>query len=165
MHGGIERLYTSTTAGERSAHGINVERCRPNERCTKAQSVHICTARLTEHHWTSSTPQSAHLIIGSQHSRSSPPERLTDLSKIPSRKKKRMIKLLDVSSEPTMPSVRGAAALSVVGTIAVITNAFHMKAQFYPAVVYISKSQISMMVSCQSGTKPFVADTVYSKKF
>ena len=41
----------------------------------------------------------------------------------------------------------GAYILSIVLTGAVIGNAFHQKKQFYPAVVYLTKSSPSLAVS------------------
>jgi E3 ubiquitin-protein ligase synoviolin len=39
---------------------------------------------------------------------------------------------------------------SIFSTILVIGNAFYHKKQFYPTVVYITKSNSSMAVSCQN---------------
>ena len=37
---------------------------------------------------------------------------------------------------------------SATATFAVISHAFHLKKQFYPSVVYLSNSSVSMMVGC-----------------
>ena len=42
--------------------------------------------------------------------------------------------------------VRLSMALHSTGTVSVISHAFHVKKQFYPAVVYIASSGICMMV-------------------
>ena len=43
--------------------------------------------------------------------------------------------------------LRGAIVASAVGTAAVVSHAFQVKKQFYPAVVYVVNSNVSMMVS------------------
>lgn len=45
-------------------------------------------------------------------------------------------------------SIGGAVTASLIGTASVIGHAFHLKKQFYPAVVYITSSNLSMMVRC-----------------
>ena len=46
--------------------------------------------------------------------------------------------------------LRGAVVASAVGTAAVVSHAFQVKKQFYPAVVYVVNSNVSMMVSLRA---------------
>lgn len=48
----------------------------------------------------------------------------------------------------------GISAISVALTAAVVGNAYYQKKQFYPSVVYITKSNPSMTVSSWSQTSP-----------
>jgi len=41
------------------------------------------------------------------------------------------------------------------GTVGVITHAFHLKKQFYPAVVYLNGSGVCMMVRGHPNVSPF----------
>lgn len=43
------------------------------------------------------------------------------------------------------------ASLSLMGTLAIIYHAFHSKSQFYPAMVYLSTSKISLVILLNMG--------------
>lgn len=50
-----------------------------------------------------------------------------------------------------MMKLQTYAGLSLMGTLAIIYHAFHSKSQFYPAMVYLSTSKISLVILLNMG--------------
>ena len=63
---------------------------------------------------------------------------------------------------PSPMPVGGLATASLVLTAAVVGNAYYQKKQFYPSVVYITKSNPSMAVSINNDIKSLFTLWVYS---
>jgi hypothetical protein len=60
--------------------------------------------------------------------------------------------LANFSPKTTKMRAAGVTFLSITLTAAVIGNAFYQKKQFYPSVVYITKSNPCMAVSFESNS-------------
>lgn len=59
----------------------------------------------------------------------------------------------------------GVTVLSLALTTVVIANAYYQKKQFYPSVVYITKSNPSMAVSLRTRPMLFSADKMSCRLF